>query len=137
MVIRVPVLPNRKLSPNGNRVHWAVLSRVKQDWKDAVYYSALKEKNGTPIKAWEPLKHARLSLTFVYATNRTRDADNLVAMFKYGQDMLVSAGIIEADDVRHLQIASPEVVVDKKAAPMTIIKVEEVAAVGTSSYAAL
>lgn len=123
LTIEVPSLPDRLLSPNRSRnVHWGTVTKARNEFKNAVYYSA----HWVKPDGWVAPEKARVTITFVYATNRRRDQTNLIAMWKHGEDMLVASGILVDDDLDHLETMVPKVIVDKARAPMTIIEIEEV-----------
>ena len=129
MKIEVPQLPPTSWSPNA-RVHWAVRHREGKAYQQAVFYSCIDVKNKLHRVLWQPgfppFTKARLNLTFVFATERKRDEDNLRSQFKPGQDALVRAGLIEDDNPTHLVMGTVSIVVDKDRAPMTIIELQEV-----------
>ena len=125
LIIYVHALPGRALSPNYSRfMHWAHRAIARKIWREAVYYAAVDVRNKT--KDWQALDKAVTNLTFVFKVKRRHDADNLLAMFKAGQDSLVSAGILVDDDTEHLTIGKIKVAVNKELAPLTIIEIQEV-----------
>jgi crossover junction endodeoxyribonuclease RusA len=98
-------LPPKSLSPNA-RVHWATKARATKSYRSAAKYRASFE---APSKPW---RQVEIHATFVFATNRRRDKDNLLASLKAAFDGLVDAGIVEDDaGVSH--------------APMTLKTIEE------------
>ena len=76
-------------------------------------------------KFGEPMPKANLRLTYIFRDHRRRDMDNFVALGKYIVDGLVSAGVVEDDEVTHLNILPPKLLVDKERAPMTEVTVWE------------
>ena len=68
------------------------------------------------------IRVARLNLTLIFPESRVRDDDNLWARFKPGRDALVMAGVIEADDIKHLHIGELKVIINQALAPKTIIE---------------
>ncbi|MBA7645897.1 hypothetical protein ES703_53657 [subsurface metagenome] len=123
MRIEVPFLPPAEYSPN-SRVCWLVKYKAGKVYHDAVYYCCVDARNREYRRDF-PLAKARLNLTVVFAEERLRDQDNLLARFKPGLDAVVDAGLILGDDVEHLEIGRVEAVVDLKPAPLTIIELEE------------
>lgn len=124
MKIVIPSLPPRELSPNYSRyAHWSHRSMARTAWRTIIFSMAYNERN--KARRWKPLYRARLKWTFVYKVKRNRDIDNLIAACKCGQDALVQAGIIVGDDSEHLELENPEIIIDKKRAPQTIIELEE------------
>ena len=123
IVFTIPDVPPRELSPNAPRgQHWSVTHQARQAWGQLVYLVAKDTMRKFP--KWKAPDKAKIHLTFIYGTNRKRDEDNLVAMFKRGQDMLVRAGVIIADDSEHLKLGNVDIVVDKRQAPSTIVRIE-------------
>jgi hypothetical protein len=126
--IEVNQLPPESSSPNA-RVHWTTRykdNRGSRGYAGAVYYECVQVRNTLAAGGdFKPFKRPILQLTFVFPSWRKRDEDNLRARFKVGQDMLVTAGLIEQDDMEHLIVNRPKVVVDPQRAPMTIIEIEE------------
>lgn len=125
--IEVSQLPPKEFSGN-SRSHWVDRYKAGNIYKAAVFYSCRDRLNRLGALPFDPaytgIKKVRLNLTFVFAQNRLRDSDNLIARFKPGQDALVDSGIILADDQEHLVISDPVVLVDRKRAPLTIIELE-------------
>ena len=122
IVINVPMLPPPELSLNYPRyAHWGTVAQARKAWHNAVGYSAIDARNR--ITGWQPIEFAELELTFIYPVRRKRDADNLITMFKKGQDALVDAKIILSDDTEHLTIRQPVIIIDEKRSPQTIIRV--------------
>ncbi len=118
------MLPPRELSPNYNRhAHWGHKAKAREELAEVIYYNAVEARNR---QNWVPLLKARLTYTFVYAQNRDRDLDNLLAAMKRGQDQLVKARIIVADDWKHLKYGDHQIIVDKSTSPLTIIEIIEV-----------
>ena len=130
MRIEVTQLPPRELNPNFSRYkHWSHTAEARGIWRSAVFYSAVDARNRALLSddySQFPLLKAKLRWTFIYSVKRQRDADNLIAASKAGQDALVDAGIILADDITHLTIEPPVVLIDSDRAPLTIIELEEV-----------
>lgn len=129
MKVEVPQLPPASWSPNA-RVHWRVRYQEGQVYRLAVFYSCVDARNKLERAPWRPgfppFTRAKLNLSFVFATGRKRDEDNLRARFKPGQDALVEAGLIKDDAPEHLLMGDIFIVVDKERAPLTIIELKEV-----------
>lgn len=128
MRIEVNQLPPESSSPNA-RVHWGKRYRDtlgRRSYGEAVYYESIQVRNTLLAGGdFRPFRRPVLSLTFVFPSYRQRDEDNLRARFKVGQDMLVRAGLIREDDMKHLKVNRPKIVVDSARAPMTIIELTE------------
>ncbi|MDD5700447.1 MAG: hypothetical protein PHU23_00230 [Dehalococcoidales bacterium] len=125
MRIEVNQLPPESCSPN-SRVHWSKKYQDGKEYAEAVYYEAVLVRNTLSAGGdFRPFKRPVLHLTFVFRDHRRRDEDNLRARFKPGQDILVTAGLFQDDDMSHLIVKRPKVVVDPNRAPMTIIDLEE------------
>ncbi|MBA7593183.1 hypothetical protein ES703_00100 [subsurface metagenome] len=126
MRIEVPFLPPVEYSPN-SRVCWLVKYKAGKVYHDAVFYCCVDARNrGYREGLSFPFVKARLNLTVVFAEERLRDEDNLLARFKPGLDAVVDSGLLLDDDVEHLEIGKVEAVVDLKPAPLTIIELEEI-----------
>ena len=120
--------PVKFLSANA-RLCWQAQLRYKNILKGMVYYAALEARVDYVSHnrhQWKTMPKARLTYTFIFPQKRNRDRDNLVAAMKCGQDMLVRATLIEADDSDHLFYGDHVVLVDKARAPLTIIHLEEI-----------
>jgi hypothetical protein len=128
MRIEVNQLPPESSSPNA-RVHWAKRysdALGQRSYGEAVYYECIQVRNSLLAGGdFRPFRRPVLSLTFVFPSYRQRDEDNLRARFKVGQDILVRAGLIRQDDMKHLKINRPKIVVDPARAPLTIIELAE------------
>lgn len=115
-------LPPREYSPNW-RGHWSERHKAGRAYGLWVFYQCVDWRNRKLAEGnWKPFERAWLSLTFVYATHRRRDVDNLIAMFKPGLDGIVRANLLIDDDITRLGIDGVKVLVDKETAPKTIIK---------------
>lgn len=123
LIIKVPMLPPEECSPNW-RAHWSKRYRAAKVYHNAVYYAAVDACNRA--QRWGIMSRARLHLTFVFAVERRRDPDNMLARFKSGLDALTDAEIIADDDSRHLAIEPVEIVIDPAVAPQTIIEIEPI-----------
>lgn len=108
-ILDVPILPERVLSPNVG-AHWATKAKAARRLQRAMLPLANVARTQ---QGWVAPDRARLRVTFRYKRRKLRDADNLLRMFKPAQDILVVAKIIKADDLEHLEILSPIVVVDR------------------------
>ena len=126
MRIEVSATPPRECSPNW-RGHWRLRYLASKSYQEEVYCTAKYGLSwaGYLVHARLPIVKGRIHLTVVYGQNRTRDRDNIIAMFKPGLDALVLAGILQADDSDHLEYGDVTVEVDKARAPLTIITIEE------------
>lgn len=120
--IEINQLPPAECSPN-YRGHWTERHRAARIYNSAVFYQCIDVKNRM-LEHCEvkPIKVARIDLTFVCDRERVRDRDNFIARFKPGLDALVRAGVIEADDAKHLHIGNVNIEVDRDRAPLTIIE---------------
>ncbi len=125
MRIEIPFLPPVEYSPN-SRKHWAGKHKAGKEYHDAVFYCCVDARNrGYREGLSLPMLKAKLSLTVVFPELRVRDQDNLIARFKPGLDAVVDSGLLLADDMEHLEIEVPVVIVDSERAPLTIIELEE------------
>lgn len=125
MRIEVPQLPGEALSPNA-RHFWASKYTAGKTYHDAVFYCCVDARNrGFAGGQKFPFTRAKLSLTFVFAEERRRDRDNLLASAKPCLDAIVDSALILDDDSRHLTIGEVAIEVDKERAPLTIIEVVE------------
>lgn len=98
IVIDLP-FPPAALSPN-KREKWEKIVAIKA-YRNAVGQLAKSVRNQAP--ALFPLKApVQMRVVFMLSDRRRRDADNLIARFKAGQDGLVDAGILADDDIRSL-----------------------------------
>lgn len=96
----------RALSPNG-RVHWARRAEAKRAVARHIAAAAVLQGIGAvdgPV---------RVSFRWVFPTNGRHDIDNLIATSKPIIDALVTAGILEDDDSRHVVAVSADVAVEK------------------------
>jgi len=101
-MIRLFHLPPAELNPNKlRRLHWSKRSSEIRIARQEMYYEALGCKNGRG-----PIKKARIHYKFIIAGKRRHDLDNMLACCKPYVDGIVDAGIIEADDILHLEIGS-------------------------------
>jgi len=126
MIIEVTQLPPVEYSPNW-RGHWAERYKEARVYHNAVFYSCVDARNRAYLEGVSfPFSKARVKLTFVFAERRRRDTDNLLARFKPGLDAIVDAALVLDDDSEHLQISTPDILVDSARAPLTIIELEEV-----------
>ena len=124
--LEVKMLPPAAYSGN-SRVHWRDRYQAGVKYSQAVFYTAIDKRNrmlrsNVPFPVFN---RPRLELTFVFSTERVRDADNLIVMFKPGLDALVKAEVLSGDDVNKLIIGAVSVVVDKERAPLTIVRLVE------------
>jgi len=129
MRIEVSQLPPVSSSPNW-RGHWGSKYKDSRVYHNAVFYSFVDARNrawmaGSDLMTF-PFIKAKLNLTFVFAEQRRRDRDNLIAMFKPGLDAIVDAGLVADDDAEHLQIGQVDILVDPGRAPLTIIELDEI-----------
>jgi Holliday junction resolvase RusA-like endonuclease len=115
----------RALSPNG-RVHWRRRHAAQRAVAEAVWV-ALQLPPCFYIA--KPLaRRARLRATFVYPERRKRDDDNLATgVLKAVRDALVRLGVLEADDMQHLQQEPVQVEV-RKGERRLVVELEEVEA---------
>lgn len=99
----------RVLGPNGGRAHWAVARKARLNVIDHVTVAAIKQslRQMRGFVVLEPL--------WIYPDHRQRDGDNLATgVMKAAIDTLVNGGWLVADDVAHLCISPPVVLVDKR-----------------------
>lgn len=109
LIVAIPIVPERALSPNA-RVHWAEKWRAAARLKDAVI---LLTREAVRKQEWIAPEKATLQFTVCLTRRRQRDADNIVAMMKPAQDALVIAGAIKGDDLEHLEILNPIVIMGR------------------------
>ena len=115
--IEIPMLPPIALSPNA-RPHWAQKHRATQSLRTVAWacaYSVARDR----------IEKATIQPIFVVASKRRRDPDNWLAMLKPAIDGLVDAGILIDDDSEHVKLLSPQFVVDRSKAPMTVLEVSD------------
>ncbi len=126
MRIEVPFLPPVEYSPN-SRCSWAEKHKAGKVYHDAVFYCCVDARNRGNRKGLSfPLVKAKLNLTVVFAEQRLRDENNLLARFKPGLDAVVDSGLLLADDMEHLEIGQVDAIVSFKQAPLTIIELDEI-----------
>jgi hypothetical protein len=113
-----PLLPPRVLSPNVGAHLFTKSKAAKRYGKDLQTVA----QNVRARTGWVAPSKAALQLEFHFRGRRLRDADNLLASFKPGQDALVRAGILAADDADHLEIRTP-IVRSPRAESGVLIKV--------------
>jgi len=122
--IEVPFLPPVEHSPN-SRKFWVDKYMAGKVYHDAVFYCCVDIRNRWLREGVSfPFTKARLNLTFVFAEQRRRDIDNLLARFKPGLDGIVASGLVVDDDAEHLEISGVDILVDPKRAPLTVIDIE-------------
>lgn len=109
LTVNLPIVPERALSPNA-RVHWAEKYKAAQRLQNAVI---LLTREAVRKQEWIAPEKATLQFTVCLTSRRRRDADNIVAMMKPAQDALVIAGAIKNDDLEHLEILSPIVIIGR------------------------
>lgn len=109
----------RRLSPNG-RASWQDKRRARMriGWKvhqALTYHCPLRAMTG-PV---------RLQPTFVFPERRKRDMDNLsTGVLKVVIDLLVRAGVLEADDSEHLYLEPVQVQVEPGQRRLVVTLVE-------------
>ena len=118
LIVTVHQLPPKEYSPNW-RGHWADRKRAGDSYGNEVYFEAVNLRN---LVNWQALEFASVNVEIVFAEERIRDEDNHRARFKPGMDALVKAGIIQFDDMKHIDTRIT-FSVDKERAPMTIITI--------------
>ena len=124
--IEVPFLPTVEHSPN-SRKFWVDKYMAGKVYHDAVFYCCVDIRNRWLREGMSfPFTKARLNLTFVFAEQRRRDIDNLLASFKPGLDAIVLSALVLDDDAEHLSIAGVDILVDTDRAPLTIIELDEI-----------
>lgn len=124
MRIEVPQLPPVSSSLNW-RGYWAERYSSARVYHDAVFYCCVDARNRAYLEGSSfPFAKAKLKLTFIFAKQRRRDTDNLLARFKPGLDAIVDAALVLDDDSEHLRIDNIELIVDPDRAPLTIIELE-------------
>ena len=100
-------LPGRILSPNG-RAHWTDLHKARKAQRTEAGYACLAAMRDAKVTT---LAKAELEYTFTFATQRERDADNLIASMKAAQDGFADAKLVPNDSA--FFIHSPMIVVKK------------------------
>lgn len=108
LVLRLP-WPPRELSPNA-RVHWGDKSRAVAQYRRDCFIAA-REAFGPPFGP--PAETVTASVVFVAPDNRKHDLDNCMAMLKPCWDGLVDTSLLVDDDSKHLNLAAPELRVQK------------------------
>ena len=102
-LLTIPLLP-----PSLNAwtsCHWAKRKRIKDEWTHAIW--ALTNEQRIP-----PMERVHLEAVLFFATNRRRDVDNYVVVYKIAQDSLVRIGMIPDDSQDHVSITPPILEVD-------------------------
>ena len=126
MRIEVTQLPPVTSSPNW-RGFWPERHKAGKVYHNAVFYCCVDARNRGYREGMSfPFTKARLNLTFVFAEQRRRDSDNLLARFKPGLDAIVDAELLLDDDAEHLEIGNVDILVDPGRAPLTIIELDEI-----------
>lgn len=129
MRVEVHSLPPTECSPNW-RGHWSKRYQASRLYQADVFYACINMKTrleGIPrCTSFPPFSKARLDLTFIFASARCRDEDNLRSRFKPGQDALVQAHLLADDNPNYLIMGKVNIVVDPARAPCTIIDLEEI-----------
>lgn len=122
VVITIPMLPPKELSPNF-RGHWGQRYRATSEFKGFAKVSIPLQVRGRPPH----LDKAEISITFVIPNQRHyRDPDNAFACLKPAIDACVDAGILVDDGPERLFLKPPIVwKVDREKAPMTILEFTE------------
>lgn len=97
------------------RRHWAAVAKANRT-EHATVWGTLK------FAQWEPVKGlARLTIVFVFGTQRRRDTDNLYARAKSTVDAVRKGGWIEDDHTGILELrVQAEVVKGCKATRLTL-----------------
>jgi len=125
MRIEVSQLPPVSSSPNW-RGFWPERHKAGKVYHAAVFYCCVDARNRGYREGMSfPFTKARLNLTFVFAEQRRRDRDNLLATFKPGLDAIVDAGLLLDDDSEHLDIGKVDILVDPERTPLTLIDLEQ------------
>lgn len=126
MRIEISQLPPEESSPNWQGF-WAEKYKSGKDYHRDVFYCCVDARNRALAdgKAFPFLK-TKLNLTFIFAEERHRDRDNLLASFKVGLDAIVDSALILDDDSEHLEVGQVKVEVDPARAPLTIIELDEI-----------
>ena len=137
LVIRVPCLPDRRLSPNASRkLHWGAKTKAKRELQEATFgacLAATQEYRKRASRVWNPLKHAIIHIRIVVSDRRRiMDSDNTIASLKPALDCLqaytgkwqeLRAGIIVND--RDLRIGNVEWEVSRSKPRGMIFTIEE------------
>jgi Holliday junction resolvase RusA-like endonuclease len=105
-----------------SRMHWAKAAKIKKQWENDILYTLLTTH---ALRAGEqfPYKKANIKITYYFATNRRRDADNL--NLKFLLDGIVKAGIIKDDSTNVIGQVETSWGVDK-AKPRVEIEIREI-----------
>jgi len=91
MILNIPGTP-----PSLNtwsRMHWAKAAEIKKQWERDIFYLSHQQRYDN--RGELPLRKAIIKITYYFATNRRRDADNM--NLKFILDGVVKAGIIKDD----------------------------------------
>lgn len=111
-------MPPAELSPN-SRLHPMSRHRVRKQYiGDCLMELAHQAGGAYRLPRWA---RARLSLGFVFTTERRRDADNLTARAKATIDAVVLAGIVPDDSTEHIEIGAVTCRVEKR--PHGVVRV--------------
>ena len=117
MKIELQHLPDRDLSPI-KRLHHIPVYRAKRAAKEEMMWLVLEQ--GVPK---EPIRKARIDITFVASDKRRRDLDNLFASLKASIDGLVEVGLLWDDSADRVTYTIRYELGEK---PNTIINIQEV-----------
>jgi len=117
MKIELQHLPDRDLSPN-KRLHHIPVYRAKRAAKEEMMW--LVKEQGVPK---EPMRKAKIDITFVASDKIRRDLDNLFSSMKAYIDGLVEVGLLWDDSADRVTYTIRYELGEK---PNTIIKVTHV-----------
>ena len=102
MIIKIPFLPkttNEQIAMN--RANKFMANKYKKDVENELFYIFKEQKLKKLIGFIE------LKCTF-YISNFNRDCDNLIGSLKYVFDSMQKSGIIENDNLNHIQLKELE-----------------------------
>ena len=117
LVIVIPYLPDREITSN-TRAPWQVVWAGRRQAKEDAM--ALIREQG-----WfsDPLPFADVTLHFHAGDLLHRDLDNLIGGAKPFLDALVTCGVIEDDDTKHMRLCEPIYTAERGGEPTTTITV--------------
>lgn len=99
-------IPPKSLWPNA-RDNWRKRSAEKRAYRDSCVLIVRERLEGRDLR----LKRCRIVSSWVFRTNRRRDADNLIGALKSAFDALKLAGAIADDDLTRVEHGHPHVLV--------------------------
>ena len=97
------------------RMHWSKRNSLQFDWDLAVMVLCHEAE----VKSLEKI---HLNATIYFKTNRRRDVDNQITVYKLAQDSLIKAGVIPDDHAGVVSWSAPLLSVDKES-PRTVLTI--------------